>query len=77
MPKLDVKETIGVYDVTDKKGRLWKALFAEYIGTFFLNFFGCASCIKFVEDEPTDVVRIALAFGFAIFIAVQVSVAEQ
>lgn len=60
------REKLGISDLKDKKGAIWKALLAEYLGNFLLNFFGCASAMG-----QTDHVLIALTFGLTIFIIVQ------
>lgn len=74
MPSISLKERLGIAELTDKKGGIWKALLAEFIGNLLLNFFGCASCLKISNpDDPTDFTRISLAFGLVIFGAVQVS----
>ena len=73
MPKRSIKEQLGINELLDKKGGIWKALLAEFLGTFLLNFFGCASCLHITNpDDVTDLVRISLTFGLVIFGAVQV-----
>ncbi|KAL3280065.1 hypothetical protein HHI36_017572 [Cryptolaemus montrouzieri] len=66
------QETLGINELTKKKGGIWKALLAEFLGTLLLNFFGCASCVNLVA-VPTNYnfVLVALTFGFTIFIVVQ------
>lgn len=66
------KETLGINDLTDKKNPIWKALLAEFLGNLLLNFFGCASVVS-LGGTGRGIVLIALAFGFTIFIVVQVS----
>lgn len=66
------KETIGISELRDKKDTLWKAILAEFVGNFLLNFFGCASVVSF-GDSGHSLVLISLTFGFAIFIIVHVS----
>lgn len=73
MPAPTLKDKLGITELTDKKGGIWKALLAEFLGNFLLNFFGCASCLNVPDPTaPADLVRISLAFGLIIFGAVQV-----
>lgn len=65
------KESLGINELTQKKGGIWKALLAEFIGTLLLNFFGCASCVN-LKMTPINFVVIGLTFGLTIFIVVQV-----
>lgn len=37
---------IGLEELTNNKNGLGKALVAEAIGVFFINYFGCLSCLK-------------------------------
>lgn len=37
---------IGLEELTNNKNGLGKALLAEAIGVFFINYFGCLSCLK-------------------------------
>ncbi|KAK6641188.1 hypothetical protein RUM44_012897 [Polyplax serrata] len=67
-----IKERLGITELMDKKGGIWKALLAEFLGNLLLNFFGCASCLSLSDEKtPTDFVRISLAFGLVIFGTVQ------
>ncbi|XP_062707372.1 aquaporin AQPAe.a [Aedes albopictus] len=45
---------------------VWKALVAEFIGIFILNFFGCAACTHAAGDKTL----ISLAFGLSVFMVV-------
>jgi len=56
---------LGVAEVKDNKSGLGKALIAEALGLFFINYFGCLSC------TTGNSVIISLAFGFVVFILVQ------
>lgn len=47
----------------------WQSLIGEFIGNFILNFFAVAAC---TQHEQNGVFK-ALAFGFAIFMAITVS----
>ncbi|XP_033229415.1 aquaporin isoform X2 [Belonocnema kinseyi] len=60
-----LRNALGAHELTDKKGGLYRALFAEFLGTLFLNFFGCGAVVT------GDVVAISLAFGIAVAAAVQ------
>ena len=46
----------------------WKALVAEFIGTGFLVFVGCASAVTATPGANTDayVLRVALTFGLTV-----------
>ena len=68
MGGFDFNERLGLVEV--KQG-IWKALVAEVLGNFLLNYFGCMSCVSFPKGESTHVV-IALTFGLAIMAIVQV-----
>ena len=49
-----------------KSVAFWKALLAECIGTLFLVFVGCGSCIR-VEGKPApSMLQIAFAFGLSV-----------
>lgn len=63
------KYTLGANEITSKSSNLWKAILAEFIGIFILNFFGCAACTQ----SKGDFVLIALAFGLSVFMAAMVS----
>ncbi|KAG4071593.1 hypothetical protein HA402_011747 [Bradysia odoriphaga] len=58
------KYKLGINELSSKKQRIWNALIAEFVGIFFLNFFGCASCTS------NDKTMISFAFGLAVFMAV-------
>ncbi len=53
----------GVDDI--RTASFWRAVVAEALGTLFLVFIGCGSCITWGEQRPT-VVGIALCFGLAV-----------
>lgn len=59
------RTTLGIQEVTDKKSNLFRALIAEFLGTLFLNFYGCGAVIT--ENTLT----IAVSFGLAVAAAVQ------
>lgn len=63
------KHKIGINEVSLKNNNIWKAVLAEFLGTFILNFFGCLSC------TTGNLTAISLAFGLAVFMVVMVSVA--
>ncbi|XP_030759039.1 aquaporin AQPAe.a isoform X2 [Sitophilus oryzae] len=56
---------VGISDITEGKG-LWKALIAEFLGTFILVAVGCGSCIG-----AATTVQIALTFGLTVAALVQ------
>ena len=37
---------LGLEELTNNKNGLGKALIAEALGVFFINYFGCLSCLK-------------------------------
>jgi len=37
---------VGLEELTNNKNGLGKALIAEALGVFFINYFGCLSCLK-------------------------------
>ncbi|KAL7637053.1 UNVERIFIED_CONTAM: hypothetical protein RMT77_012811 [Armadillidium vulgare] len=62
----DAKDYVGLNEFSKGMG-LWKALIAEFIGTLFLVFVGCGSCIGAWSDTyEASVVQIALAFGITV-----------
>lgn len=67
------KETLGINELKDKKGNIWKALVAEFLGNLLLNFFGCAPVV-FFGLNTNNYVGVALAFGLTIFVVVQVRI---
>lgn len=64
------KYTFGANELRSKSNNLWKAILAEFIGIFILNFFSCAACTQSGGDK----VLISLAFGLSVFMAAMVSV---
>ena len=44
----------------------WRAVLAECLGTAFLVFVGCGSCIGWEEDYSPSVTQIALCFGLIV-----------
>ncbi|CAH1402035.1 unnamed protein product [Nezara viridula] len=69
--KRGLKAALGTSEVTRAGGDLGKSLLAEFIGVFFINYFGCMSCINVGSHDPKSLVLIALTFGFVVMIAVQ------
>jgi aquaporin rerated protein, invertebrate len=63
------KYTLGASELTSKASNLWKAILAEFIGIFILNFFSCGACVQ----SNGDLVQISLAFGLSVFMAAMVS----
>lgn len=58
-------------DVSDKN-KIWRMLAAEFLGTAMLLFVGCGSTMWFKGLDSSDVIKIALTFGFIIATLVQV-----
>ena len=44
----------------------WKAIFAEFLGTWLLVLIGTGSCIQDWQEDTLDVVQIALSFGLTV-----------
>nr|ANO39146.1 aquaporin 4 [Penaeus vannamei] len=62
----DMKEYIGTGELMNDR-RVWKAFLAEFLGTMFLVFIGCGSCIgSWNEGYAPSVVQISLAFGVTV-----------
>ncbi|RZF40039.1 hypothetical protein LSTR_LSTR002442 [Laodelphax striatellus] len=70
-----LKNRLGVSEVTDNKSNLGRALVAEMVGNFVLNFFGCLSVLDLNKaanaQAAPNIVVIALSFGLAIMACVQ------
>lgn len=49
-----------------KSSLFWRAILAEFIGTLFLTFIGCGSCIGWDDNYSPTMVQISLAFGLAV-----------
>ena len=62
LPRLGLEEVSGKENAV----KTLKMCTAELIGTLFLVLIGCGSCLGGKPDDPTDVVRIGLAFGIAV-----------
>lgn len=63
---------IGMSDVT--RSSIWRALAAEFVGTFFLVLIGCGSCSSgWSEGYQPSVLHIALCFGLTVAAMVQVT----
>ena len=60
-----LRNALGAHELTDKKGGLYRAVFAEFLGTLFLNFFGCGAVVT------NNVVAISFAFGIAVASVIQ------
>jgi len=62
----DVKLIVGYQEIADNRN-IWRMLVAELVGTFFLVFVGCGSCIGGWEDGyGPSIVQIALTFGITV-----------
>ncbi|CAB3387226.1 Hypothetical predicted protein [Cloeon dipterum] len=65
------KAIIGYSDITDDS-TIWRALAAEFVGTFFLVLVGCASVsASWSEGYAPSMSQIALTFGLAVATMVQ------
>lgn len=65
---LELNHKIGLSEF--KFVDFWQSIIGEFIGNFILNFFAVGACTQF---EQNGVFK-ALAFGFAIFVAITVSI---
>ncbi|KAL9692383.1 hypothetical protein quinque_000049 [Culex quinquefasciatus] len=57
---------LGMDELSGKSTNIWKAVLAEFVGIFILNFFGCAACTHAAGDKTL----ISLAFGLSVFMVV-------
>lgn len=57
---------IGMDELSGKSSNIWKAVLAEFVGIFILNFFGCAACTHAAGDKTL----ISLTFGLSVFMVV-------
>ena len=46
--------------------RFWKAIAAEFLGTFLMVFVGCGSSITINDNDRPTVVQVALCFGLSV-----------
>lgn len=61
------KYRLGLNEFTSKDERLIRALLAEFVAIFMLNFFGCMSATHGTHT------MISLTFGFVVFAGIMVS----
>ena len=67
------REGLGLQEVVNNKD-LWKTLLAEFVGTLFLVFIGCLTCIGWTDEGyAPSIVQIALGFGITVATMAQVS----
>lgn len=60
-------------DVSDNN-KIWRMLFAEFLGTAILLFLGCGSIMWLNgSTNSSDIIAISLTFGFTIATLVQVN----
>jgi len=71
------QEVLGINEVSSSKviNTVWKALLAEFLGNFLLNFFGCGSVVVMQQSplHKPNFLYVALTFGIVVFVCVQVS----
>lgn len=72
MSEKNFSEIFGTDEFEDGSNIGWCVL-AEGLGVFFINYFGCLSCINLGDSGPKELVLIGLTFGFVVMVAVQVS----
>lgn len=65
-----LKSIIGVSDITDNRN-IWKALIAEFLGTFLLVSIGIGSTTGWTNYAPS-IVQIAFTFGLVVATLAQV-----
>lgn len=63
---------IAMDDVSDNN-KIWRMLFAEFLGTAILLFLGCGSIMWINSVESSAIIHISLTFGFTIATLVQVN----
>jgi len=70
---LVVHGMIAMDDVSDNN-KIWRMLFAEFLGTAILLFLGCGS-IMWLNGviDSSSIIQISLTFGFTIATLVQVN----
>lgn len=70
------QEVLGINEVSSSKviNTVWKALLAEFLGNFLLNFFGCGSVVVMQQSplHKPNFLYVALTFGIVVFVCVQV-----
>lgn len=59
-------------DVSDNQ-KLWRMVFAEFLGTAMLLFLGCGSIMWLEGVNSSSILQISLTFGFTIATMVQVN----
>jgi len=70
---LVVHGMIAMDDVSDNN-KIWRMLFAEFLGTAILLFLGCGSIMWLNgSTNSSDIIAISLTFGFTIATLVQVN----
>lgn len=70
---LVVHGMIAMDDVSDSN-KIWRMLFAEFLGTAILLFLGCGSIMWLNgSTNSSDILAISLTFGFTIATLVQVN----
>ncbi|XP_076057622.1 aquaporin AQPAe.a-like isoform X1 [Oratosquilla oratoria] len=63
----DVTEFVGVSEVTEKGNGVWKAVFAEFVGTMIVVFVACSCGISgWTEEYRTSVTQSSLAIGYVV-----------
>ncbi|KAL1512596.1 hypothetical protein ABEB36_002162 [Hypothenemus hampei] len=69
------QEVLGINEVSSSKvmNTVWKALLAEFLGNFLLNFFGCGSVVvmSFSEPNKPNFLLVSFTFGLVVFVCVQ------
>lgn len=63
---------IAMDDVSDNN-KIWRMLFAEFLGTAILLFLGCGSIMWLDGVGSSAILQISLTFGFTISTLVQVN----
>lgn len=70
---------LGLEELTNNKNGLGKALVAEAIGVFFINYFGCLSCLKAASQtlKFTAIGGDDSTFANTTFVSNEIQVASQ
>lgn len=72
MPRSKVVHGMIAMDDVSDNNKIWRMLFAEFLGTAMLLFVGCGSIMWLDDVGSSAIVQIALTFGFTIASLVQV-----
>nr|BAH71068.1 ACYPI006387 [Acyrthosiphon pisum] len=73
MPRSKVVHGMIAMDDVSDNNKIWRMLFAEFLGTAILLFLGCGSIMWLNgSTNSSDILAISLTFGFTIATLVQI-----